>query len=102
MKKIFALILLLVQFYIVGTVLLFVGKTLADEPKISTAHSVKYIVSKMHDVHFHVTSFIADEIAETKEYQKVKWMESKEQMVNLNTKAKIQLKGFFNKFPESN
>ena len=40
----------------------------------------------MHDVHFHVTSFIADEIAETKEYQKVKWMESKEQMANLNNK----------------
>jgi hypothetical protein len=56
----------------------------------------------MHDAYFHVSNFIIGEIVETKEYQKIKWTESQEQMVNLNTKAKIQLKGFFNKFPESN
>ena len=54
----------------------------------------------MHDVYFYASNLITDEIAETKEYQKVKWEESKEQMTNLNTKVKILLKGFFNKFPE--
>ena len=102
MKKIFALILLLVQFYIVGTILLFVGQALADEPKTNTPRVVKYIANEMHDVYFYASNLITDEIAETKEYQKVKWEESKEQMANLNTKVKIQLKGFFNKFPESN
>ena len=100
MKKIFALILLLVQFYIIGTILLFVGQAFADEPKTNTPRVVKYIANKMHDVYFYASNLITDEIAETKEYQKVKWGESKEQMVNLNTKVKIQLKGFFNKFPE--
>ena len=95
MKKIFALI-------IVGTILLFVGKALADEPKTNTSRVVKYIVNEMHDVYFYASNFIIDEIVETKEYQKVKWKESKEQMANLNTKVRIQLKGFFNKFPERN
>jgi hypothetical protein len=95
MKKIFTLI-------IIGTILLFVGKTFADESKPSLPHAVKYIVNEMHDAYFHVSNFIIGEIVETKEYQKIKWTESQEQMVNLNTKAKIQLKGFFNKFPESN
>ena len=100
MKKIFALILLLVQFYIIGTILLFVGQALADEPKTNTPRVVKYIANEMHDVYFYASNLITDEIAETKEYQKVKWEESKEQMANLNTKVKIQLKGFFNKSPE--
>ena len=95
MKKIFTLI-------IIGTILLFVGKTFADESKPSLPHAVKYIVNEMHDAYFHVSNFIIGEIVETKEYQKIKWTESQEQMVNLNTKAKIQLKGFFNKFPGSN
>jgi len=95
MKKIFALI-------IVGTILLFVGETFADESKTNTSHTGKYIVNEMHDVYFYVSNLITDEIVETKEYQKVKWVESKEQMANLNTKVKIQLKGFFNKFPERN
>ena len=95
MKKIFALI-------IVGTILLFVGKALADEPKTNTPRVVKYIVNEMHDVYFYASNFIIDEIVETKEYQKVKWKESKEQTANLKTKVKIQLKGFFNEFPERN
>ena len=102
MKKIFSLILLLVQFYIVGTILLFVGQTFADEPKTNTPRVVKYIANEMHDVYFYASKFITDEIVETKEYQKVKWKESKEQIANLNTKVKIQLKGFFNEFPERN
>ena len=100
MKKIFALILLLVQFYIVGTILLFVGQAFADEPKANTPRIVKCIANEMHDVYFYASNLITDEITETKEYQKVKWGESKEQMANLNTKVKMQLKGFFNKFPE--
>ena len=95
MKKIFALI-------IVGTILLFVGKALADEPKANTSRVVKYIANEMHDVYFYASNFITNEVIETKEYQKVKWEESKEQMANLNTKVEIQLKGFFNKFPERN
>lgn len=93
MKKIFALI-------IIGTILLFVGKAFADEPKTNIPHVVKYIGNGMYDVYFYASNFITDEVIETKEYQKVKWEESKEQMVNLNTKVKIQLKGFFNEFPE--
>ena len=100
MKKIFALILLLIQFYIVGTILLLVGQAFADEPKTNTPRVVKYIANEIHDVYFYASNFITDEIIETKEYQKVKWKESKVQMANLNTKVKIQLKGFFNKFPE--
>ena len=78
------------------------GKAFADEPKTNTPRVVKCIANEMHDVYFYASNFIIDEIVETKEYQKVKWKESKEQMANLNTKVKIQLKGFFNEFPERN
>ena len=95
MKKIFVLI-------ISGIIILFVGKTFADEPKTNNFPIVKYITGKMDNAYFHVSNFVSDEAAETQEYQKIKWKEGKEQMANLNTKVRIQLKGFFNKFPESN
>ena len=74
MKKIFALI-------IVGTILLFVGKAFADEPKTNTPRVIKYIANEMHDVYFYVSNFITNEVIETKEYQKVKWEEGKEQLI---------------------
>ena len=95
MKKIYALI-------IVGTVLLFEGKAFSCEVKTSASHNIKYFLNEMQAKYFHASNFITDEIDKTKEYQKVEWSKGKEQIANLNNKAKIQLKGFFNKFPERN
>ena len=95
MKKIFTLI-------IISASLLFPREVFAEKLKKNIAYLNVRTVSVIQNVYSYGLNHLNREIVNIKEYQKFEWKQSKKQIGNLNTKIKIQLKGFFNKFPEVN